>query len=128
MARLRAAYEKADEERKSLGVSDEVAEVEGLTGGQVVLLGQAGVKSLDDLADLDTTELRVILADQDADIAKIDEMEGAALAEVLKASPLSEDEANEVIMAARAHWFEDEPAPEAEAVDGAETSEEEAEA
>ena len=41
---------------------------------------------------------------------------------------MSEDEANEVIMAARAHWFEDEPAPEAEAVDGAETSEEEAEA
>ena len=36
------------------------------------------------------------------------------LIEILGAGVLNEDEANEIIMAARAHWFEDEETPEGE--------------
>ena len=77
------------ETRKKAGVSDDVADVEGLTGEMVVLLGENEVKSLDDLADLASDELREIVGEAN----------------------LSEEAANEIIMAARAHWFEDEDAP-----------------
>ena len=79
--------------RKEAGVSDEVAEVEGLTPEMVVALGENEVKSLDDLADLASDELREIVGEVN----------------------LNEDATNEIIMAARAHWFEDEDAANAEA-------------
>ena len=88
--------------RKEAGVSDEVAEFEGLTSEMVVALGENEVKSLDDLADLASDELREIVGEVN----------------------LSEDATNEIIMAARAHWFEDENAANAEAE--LETSAEEA--
>ncbi len=88
--------------RKEAGVSDEVAEFEGLTSEMVVALGENEVKSLDDLADLASDELREIVGEVN----------------------LSEDATNEIIMAARAHWFEDEDAANAEAE--AETPAEEA--
>ena len=50
----------------------------------LVALGEKGVKTLDDLGDLASDELREILVD----------------------AKMSEDEANRIIMAARAHWFE----------------------
>ncbi|MBI1779227.1 MAG: transcription termination/antitermination protein NusA [Proteobacteria bacterium] len=81
--------EKLTEQRKTLGVADEVAAIEGLTPQMLVQLGDKGVKTLDDLADLASDELR----------------------EIVGADALSEEEANQVIMAARAHWFADEPAP-----------------
>ena len=74
------------ERRRHLGVADDVAELSGLTPAQLVKLGENGVKLLDDLADLAADELREILG---------------------KDGP-SEDEANEIIMAARAHWFDGE--------------------
>ena len=78
-----------EEARVAAGVSDDVAQIEGLTGEMLVLLGEAGVKSLDDLGDLASDELIEIVAER----------------------PLSEAVANDIIMAARAHWFEDdEPA------------------
>jgi N utilization substance protein A len=52
----------------------------------LVKLGHRGIKTLDDLGDLASDEL--------LDIVGKDEM--------------SEDQANAVIMAARAHWFEGE--------------------
>jgi N utilization substance protein A len=52
----------------------------------IIKLGEQGVKSLDDLADLATDELVEMLPD----------------------AGLSATEAGEIIMAARAHWFEDE--------------------
>jgi len=52
----------------------------------LVTLGEKGIKTLDDLADL----------------------AGDELMELLGKDSLSADEANAVIMAARAHWFEDE--------------------
>jgi N utilization substance protein A len=76
--------------RRELGVADEVAAIEGLTPAMLVALGEKGVKSLDDLADLAADELT-------------DPKDG-----ILKDFELSTEDANGVIMAARAHWFEDE--------------------
>jgi N utilization substance protein A len=89
---------QADETRKSLGVEDGVAEIELLTPQMLVVLGEAKILTLDDLGDLATDEL-------------VDKKDG-----VLGAFELSEEEGNAIIMAARAHWFddEDEPAPAAD--------------
>ena len=77
------------EKRVELGVTDEVAAIEVLTPAMLVALGEKGVKTLDDLADLASDELIEILG------------EGA----------MDEATANEVIMAARAHWFAEEGEP-----------------
>jgi len=59
----------------------------------LVTLGEKGVKTIDDLADL----------------------AGDELVEILGADAIEEDAANEIIMAARAHWFgEEAAAPEGE--------------
>ena len=47
-----------DARRQELGVEDGVLEVEGITLQHAVALGEAGVKTLEDLADLSTDELR----------------------------------------------------------------------
>ena len=83
-------------QRRELGVSDEVAAIAGLTAAILVTLGEHGIKTLDDLADLANDEL-------------INPEDG-----VLKEHELSEEEADAIIMAARAHWFDDD---EVEAVD-----------
>ncbi|MDR3522208.1 MAG: transcription termination factor NusA [Acidocella sp.] len=75
-----------EEKRIALGVSDEVAAIEALSAKDLIALGEKGVKSLDDLADL----------------------AGDELVEIVGAEALSEEAANEIIMAARAHWFEGE--------------------
>ncbi|CAH2601402.1 transcription termination/antitermination protein NusA [Rhodovastum atsumiense] len=69
--------------RVALGVSDEVAAMEALTPAMLVALGEKGVKTLDDLADLASDEL----------------------VEIVGESNMDEATANDVIMAARAHWF-----------------------
>jgi transcription termination/antitermination protein NusA len=86
----------AGERRVELGVGDDLAALEGLTPVMLVQLGEKGVKTLDDLADLASDEL--------IDIVGADEM--------------NEDEANAVIMAARAHWFSDDDTAESEPDDG----------
>jgi len=78
---------KFDEARRNLGVTDELTAVEGLRAAMLVTLGENGVKTLDDLGDLASDELIEMLGDQ----------------------ALGVDEANTIIMAARAHWFEEEP-------------------
>ena len=78
--------QRFDEQRKELGVVDEIAAIEGVSPAILVRLGEKEVKSLDDLADLASDELIEMLGDL---------------------AP-SEDEANAIIMAARAHWFEGE--------------------
>jgi N utilization substance protein A len=89
-----------------LGVADDVAALDALNPQMLVALGEAGIKTLDDLADLASDEL-------------YDPEEG-----VLKGFRLSEDEANDIIMAARAHWFEDEEPVDEEdtAADAADTA------
>ena len=59
----------------------------------LVALGEKGVKTLDDLADLASDEL----------------------IEIVGADAIDEETANAIIMAARAHWFEDEASPDAPA-------------
>ena len=78
--------EKLTQQRKDLGVADEVASLEGLTPEHLVKLGEKGVKTLDDLADLASDEL----------------------IEIVGKDEMNEDDANTIIMAARAHWFEGE--------------------
>ncbi len=78
-----------EEKRVELGVSDEIAAIEALSAKDLITLGEKGVKTLDDLADL----------------------AGDELVEMLGAEALTEEQANEVIMAARAHWFEGEGGP-----------------
>jgi transcription termination/antitermination protein NusA len=81
------------EKRVELGVTDEVAAIEVLTPAMQVALGEKGVKTLDDLADLASDEL----------------------IEIVGAEAMDETTANDVIMAARAHWFAEEAPQEAKA-------------
>ena len=93
-ARARAHLEEVDrkneERRRELGVSDELVAIQGLASAILVTLGENGIKTLDDLGDLASDEL----------------------IEVLGAQAPSAAEADAIIMAARAHWFDDEPEPE----------------
>ena len=61
-ARARIFLEEQDKvldvQRKELGVTDDLAAVEGLSMTMIVQLGQNEVKTLDDLADLAGDELR----------------------------------------------------------------------
>ena len=75
-----------EEQRKEMGVEDSVAEIGQFNPGQLVKLGEKGIKTLDDLADLASDELIEILGEDAPD----------------------EETANAVIMAARQHWFADE--------------------
>ncbi len=69
---------------KNMGVSDELAAVAGLKPQHLVALGEHGVKTLDDLADLASDELLEVVGKQ----------------------CMTSRQADAVIMAARAHWFE----------------------
>jgi N utilization substance protein A len=96
-------------ELEKLKVTDDLKTFEHLTPVMILALAENGILTLDDLAELDSGEL----------------------VEFLNAHGLtSEDSAGEVIMAARAHWFEDEAdgsedgeAPELSEVDGSEDGE-----
>ncbi|MFT8473958.1 MAG: transcription termination factor NusA [Acetobacter orientalis] len=78
--------ENLDTKRRELGVSDDIADMGVFTNQMLVTLGEKGVKTLDDLADL----------------------AGDELVEILGTDAIEEDAANEIIMAARAHWFDGE--------------------
>jgi len=106
------------EVRRELGVEDDLAELPHLTEEMLVVLGKAGIKDLDDLADLATDEL--IAKKREAPRRRNSDANGAGgppvrrpqreqdKGGVLGAFGLSEEQGNEIIMAARAHWFEDE--------------------
>ena len=92
------------EERQALGVEDALADMPHLTEAMLVTLGKAGIKTLDDLADLATDELvQKKRVDQRRRKTENAEDKGGILA----AYGLSDEQGNEIIMAARAHWFED---------------------
>jgi len=98
----------AREERSALGVEDALAELPYLTEAMLVTLGKAGIKTLDDLADLATDELvekkKAEPRRRGDDAPKREAPKGGILAEY----GLSDEQGNEIIMAARAHWFADE--------------------
>jgi transcription termination/antitermination protein NusA len=77
------------DEIKDLGIAADLIEFEGMDPAKLVKLGNAGVKTLDDFADLASDELLEILGE----------------------GMMTTEEANDMIMAARAHWFADENAP-----------------
>ncbi|MGH1376625.1 MAG: transcription termination factor NusA [Alphaproteobacteria bacterium] len=76
------------EQQDELGIKDDLVEAEGLRPDQILKLGEQGVKTLDDLADL----------------------AGDELVEMLGEGQLTEKAANEIIMKAREHWFAEEDA------------------
>ncbi len=79
---------------EELGVAEDLigAEIEDLDARKIITLAEQGVKTLDDLADLAADEL----------------------VELLGASAIKTETANSIIMAARAHWFPEDEAPEIE--------------
>ena len=89
-SRAKAFVEKRnkefEEKSKSLGIDEKLQAIEGLDQDMLLTLADKGIKTIDDLADLAADEL----------------------IELLGENTLSEAEANKVIMAARAHWFEEE--------------------
>jgi len=92
-----------DSKRRELGVEDTLLEIDGITQAMLVALGENGVKTLDDLGDLSRDEL----------IGGYEEIEGekTRVPGVLEGFDLSAEEADAIIMAARAHWFDDEEEP-----------------
>ena len=87
-----AERERFGERRIELGVTDELAAMKGLTPAMLVTLGENDVKTIDDLGDLASDELLELLPEAELDM----------------------EEANAIIMAARAHWFDDEDGSEVE--------------
>lgn len=84
-AYLEAKEEKLNAEINNLNVADSLREVEELDLEDLVALGTAGVKTLDDLADL----------------------AGDELIEIIGEDKLSLSDANEIIMEARKSWFKE---------------------
>jgi len=115
---LERREEAARAERRELGVEDALADIPHLTEAMLVVLGKAGIKTLDDLADLATDEL---IAKKRSENRRGPSRERAEdKGGVLGEYGLSEEQGNEIIMAARAHWFDDEPATEPQAGPAAE--------
>ncbi len=89
-ARARAWLEERDrklgERIRELDMKDDLVSLPGLTPALLLALGENGILNRDNLADLASDEL----------------------IELLGARAPPEEEANEIIMAARAHWFADE--------------------
>jgi N utilization substance protein A len=103
---LQRQEEAARETRRGLGVEDALAEMPYLTEAMLVTLGKAGIRTLDDLADLATDELiqKKRVEPRRRQESNRSEDKGGVLADY----GLNEEQGNEIIMAARAHWFEDE--------------------
>jgi N utilization substance protein A len=90
--RIEEENARLEEHRRELGVTDELAAIEALSPAMLVVLGENDVKTLDDLGDLASDELMEFLPDVDFTI----------------------EEADAIIMAARAHWFDDDELPQNE--------------
>ena len=81
LSELKNALKQKQEE---LGLSDDLCSFEGLSLEKLIKLGEKGIKTLDDFADLASDEL----------------------IDILGKGSLTETEANRLIMKAREHWFE----------------------
>lgn len=85
-AYLIVRQDNLEKEITALNIKDDLRHFNGLSLDQLVRLGEKGIKTLDDLADL----------------------AGDELAELLGPASVSLEEANNIIMKAREHWFENE--------------------
>ena len=97
---LEAKSKELLKKQAELGMADDLIAAEGLRADQILKIGEAGVKTLDDLADL----------------------AGDELIEMLGENQMSSKEANEVIMKAREHWFTEEDNAAAKAAEEASES------
>ncbi|PZO85058.1 MAG: transcription termination/antitermination protein NusA [Micavibrio aeruginosavorus] len=77
---------KLQEQSAKLGIADDLVSMEGLSPAQIIKLGEAGVKTRDDFADLATDEL----------------------VEILGEGSITTKNAEALIMKARSHWFTEE--------------------
>jgi N utilization substance protein A len=113
------AQEKAnDEERRKLGVDDDMHDVEGVTSAMMVALGKEGIKTVEDLAGCATDDLIGYSEKKNGETIKT--------AGILDGFELSRAEAEGIIMAARvkAGWIEA-AAADAEATEEAAAAEDE---
>lgn len=83
---LDAKQKELEAKTGALGMQADLLAFDGLDASTLIKLGENGVKSLDDLADLATDEL----------------------VEILGANVMTNKDAEALIMRARAHWFADE--------------------
>ena len=97
-----------DAKRKALGVEDGVLEVPGVTLPIAVALGEGGVKTVEDLADLATDEVRGGYEQQNGERVKIPG--------VLESFNLSQEDAEMLILQARvaAGWIDASELPQPE--------------
>lgn len=98
---LTKKQDELNAKQEELSIADDLMKAEGLRANQILILGEKGVKTLDDLADL----------------------AGDELSDMLGEGQMTVKDANTVIMKAREHWFAEEDAAAAAAVE-AENSEE----
>jgi N utilization substance protein A len=96
-----------DQKRQELGVEDGVLEVQGVTLAMSVSLGEAGVKTVEDLADLATDELRGAFEGKGAG-------ERTRTPGALESFSLSQEDAEKIILRARvaAGWIDAADVPE----------------
>ena len=85
LASLKEKEESLKNDIEKMGISNELSEFEGLNPSILVKLGNANIKTIDNLADLASDELKEILED----------------------ISISSKEADEIIMRARSSWFEE---------------------
>ena len=85
--------QRINEALDALKVADDLRNFEYISLGMMLKLAENGVVTLDDLADLDSDELVALLSEHGLE---------------------DDTEAGDIIMAARAHWFDDEAAEAAE--------------
>ncbi|MFC5345837.1 transcription termination factor NusA [Brevundimonas staleyi] len=97
-----------DAKRIELGVEDEVLSVPGVTGAIAVALGEGGVKTVEDLADLATDEIRGGYEMKNGERVKVPG--------VLEAFNLAQEEAELLILQARvaAGWIDASELPQPE--------------
>ena len=86
LAWLEEQRKELEARQAELGISDDLIALEGISPALAIKLAENDVKSRDDLADLATDELL----------------------EILEAKTMTENDAEALIMRARAHWFENE--------------------
>jgi N utilization substance protein A len=82
---LKEKEESLKNDIEKMGISNELCEFEGLNPSILVKLGNANIKTIDNLADLASDELKEILED----------------------ITITSKEADEIIMRARSSWFEE---------------------
>jgi N utilization substance protein A len=99
---LAAVEREFDEERKSLGVADELYDIPGLNAAMLVALGKDGIKTLEDFAGCASDDLVGWTERKDGEVKRFD---GS-----LKDFPVSREEAEDMVMQARlkAGWVTEE--------------------